>query len=144
VGNVYLEDIGGAQAQMLGSRLKEQYGADYYVIGTEFYGGRFLAWDICGGYYSAFVSHQAVLPGEEAYAHHLHQADIPLYYLDLSGVDYATVETNWLMGPMNIRFIGASYCADFDAEFYFSTSLPVQYDGMVFFEDTHPVTRITF
>jgi hypothetical protein len=40
--------------------------------------------------------------------------------------------------------IGASYCAADDAEYYYSTSLPVHYDGIVHFEVTSPTTSITF
>jgi erythromycin esterase len=144
VGNTYLEDIAGVPAQMLGSRLKEQYGEDYYIIGTEFYGGSFLAWDRCEGNPLVFTEHQAARPREGAYAYRFHQAGIPLFYLDLSQVDYSLEETSWLMGPLNIRFIGASYCTADDAEYYYSTSLPEHYDGIVHFEVTSPTTSITF
>ncbi len=143
VGNVSLQD-GGTQASMLGARLKERFGDDYYIIGTEFYGGRFQAWDVCGDDLGGFIVHEAAHPGENTYAYQLHQADIPLFFLDLSKVDYSVTAAHWLLGPMNIRFIGASYCADFDEEFYYSTSLPNHYDAIVYFEDTSPTTRITF
>ncbi|MGD2151787.1 MAG: erythromycin esterase family protein [Gemmatimonadales bacterium] len=143
VGNTYLENS-GTQAQMLGSRLKEQYGEDYYIIGTEFYGGSFLAWDRCEGNPLVFTEHRAARPREDAYAYWLHQAGIPLFYLDLSQVNYSLEETSWLVGPLNIRLIGASYCAADDAEYYYSTSLPVHYDGIVHFEVTSPTTSIAF
>lgn len=143
VGNVYREYRGGP-AQMLGSRLKEQYGENYYIIGTEFYGGRFLAWDRCEGNPRVFAEHRAARPREDAYAYYFHQAGIPLFYLDLSRVDYSLEETSWLLGPMNIRIIGASYCTADDAEHYYSTSLPVHYDGIVHFEVTNPTTSISF
>lgn len=144
VGNVYLDDISETPTQMLGSRLKEQYGEDYYIIGTEFYRGRFMAWGFCGGEYTDFIVHQAAQPGEDTYAYRFHQAGIPLFYLDLTRVDYSVEEASWLMGPMNVRMIAADYCAENDAEYYYSTSLPVHYDGIVHFECTDPITRITF
>lgn len=144
VGNIYLDDIAGVPAQMLGSRLKEQYGDDYYIIGTEFYGGSFMAWEYCGGTYTDFMVHQAATPGASTYTHRFHEADIPLFYLDLNEVDYSMEEAGWLLGPMNIRFIGADYCEQNDAAYYYSTSLPVHYDGIVHFESTTPTTSITF
>jgi erythromycin esterase len=144
VGDTYLEDEGGAQGRMLGSRLKEQYGDDYYIIGTEFYGGSFLAWDACPGHPFEFVAHQAANPEQTAYSFWLHATDIPLFYLDLRRVDYSRPETRWLAGPLNVRLIGASYCADYDAEYYYPTSLPVHYDGIIHFADTNPTTPITF
>jgi erythromycin esterase len=143
VGNTYLKDQ-GTLGRMLGSRLKEQYGADYYIIGTEFYSGEFLAWDRCAGHPFEFTIHQAALPGEDTYSYWLQQAGLPLFYLDLSRVDFSLEETSWLEGPMRIRRIGASYCADDDADFYLTTSLPVHYDGIIHFEDTNPATSITF
>lgn len=143
VGNAYLPDA-GTESQMLGSRLKERYGDAYYVIGTEFHGGRFLAWDVCSGTYTAFVEHPAAMPVDGSYASRFHQAGMPLFYLDLKGVDYAQPETEWLTGPLPIRFIGASYCAALDREFYLSVSMPEWYDGIVHFETTTPTTRITF
>ncbi|UCF40491.1 MAG: erythromycin esterase family protein [Gemmatimonadota bacterium] len=144
VWNGYLEDVGGIQARSVGARLKEQYGDDYYIIGTEFYGGQFMAWDVCDGYYSAFVVHQAALPKSNTYEFRLQQAGEPLFFLDVSGIDESVDEASWLMGPMNSRVIGASYCQRNDAEFYYSIPLPVYYDGLVHFESTNPVTRITF
>jgi erythromycin esterase len=145
VGNVYLDDIAGVPAQMLGSRLKEQYGEDYYIIGTEFYGGRFMAWDVCPGYYTEFTVHQAALPNQSTYSFRLmQQGGIPLFLLDLSRIDYSDAAASWLMGPWNVRMIGADYCQQNDAEYYYATSLPADYDGIVHFEDTSPVTRISF
>ena len=143
VGNAYLPDA-GTESQMLGSRLKERYGDAYYVIGTEFHGGRFLAWDVCSGTYTTFREHSAAMPVNASYTHRFHQTGVPLFYLDLSRVDYARPETAWLMGPRPIRFIGASYCAAQDWAFYLPVSLPEWYNGIVHFETTTPTTRITF
>ncbi|UCG85010.1 MAG: erythromycin esterase family protein [Gemmatimonadota bacterium] len=143
VGNWYRPDR-DTQAQMLGSRLKEQYGDDYYVIATEFYGGRFRAWEYCGGNYTAMIEHVAAQPGDDTYTHLFHQAAIPLFYLDLSKVDYTLPETAWLMGPLKARDIGASYCAAEDSYYYSELSLPDKYDGIVHFETTNPTTPITF
>ncbi|MBE0592378.1 MAG: erythromycin esterase family protein [Gemmatimonadales bacterium] len=143
VGDAYLPDA-GTESQMLGSRLKERYGDAYYVIGTEFFGGRFLAWDVCSGTYTAFVEHSAAMPLTISYTHRFHQAGIPLFYLDLNAVDYSRSESAWLTGPLLIRFIGAEYCAAQDGAFYLPVSLPEWYDGIVHFETTTPTTRITF
>jgi erythromycin esterase len=143
VGNRYLPDH-DTRSQMLGSRLKEQYGDDYYVIGTEFYGGRFLAWESCGGTLTTFTEHVAAVPGNDTYTYRFHQAGISLFYLDLRTVDYTLPETAWLMGPLKARFIGASYCAAEDSWYYELESLPADYDAIVHFETTNPTTRITF
>ena len=53
-------------------------------------------------------------------------------------------EAAWLQGPRDVRFIGADYCAARDSEYYFSASLPTLYDGIIFFDQTSAVTRVTF
>jgi erythromycin esterase len=143
VGNVYLPD-GDTTAQMLGSRLKQQYGDDYYVIATEFYLGRFLAWEYCGGNRTDFIEHAAAQPNDDTYSHYFRQTGIPLFYLDLKTVDYNLPETAWLLGPLKMRHIGASYCAAEDSYYYDELSLPDTYDGIVHFATTWPTTPITF
>ena len=142
VGNTYLEDS-GTEAQMVGSRLRAQHGDDYYVIATEFYGGSFQAWDACPGHEFTFTVHQAAAPSSDTYAAHFHQEALPLFYLDLRGADYALPGAGRIMGPWDLRYIGASYCAQYDTEFTRPASLPEEFDGIVYFETTTPTTRIT-
>ncbi|KPK84747.1 MAG: hypothetical protein AMS27_09080 [Bacteroides sp. SM23_62_1] len=143
VGNCYLDDA-GSTAQMLGSRLKEQYGDDYYVIATEFYSGRFYAWDICEGHTYTFWTHSAALPDETSYAYHFHSAGIPVFFLDLRHTDYTLEAAKWLLGPMKIRFIGALYCPMDDPYYYDTISLPANYDGVIFFDEITQTTPISF
>jgi erythromycin esterase len=144
VGNTLLEDW-DTMARMLGSRLRENYGSDYYVVATEFYGGQFLALDRCPGHAYEMITQTAVPPGTESYPGLLHAEGIPLFFLDLRGVDYSRDDTAWLMGPRTMRFIGASYCPEYDVEWYTrEVSLPEEYDGVIYVEETHPTTRITF
>lgn len=144
VGNTFLQD-NGTEAQMLGSRLKNLFGSDYYVIGTEFYSGHFLAWDHCNGHEFAFVPHEAALPLGDTYACRFHQEGMPLFFLDLNGINGSMEKTDWLNGPLRMRFIGASYCPDEDRENYYRwVSLPVEFDGILFFEETHPTTPVNY
>jgi len=143
VGNCYLDDA-GSEAKMLGSRLKEQYGDDYYVIATEFYNGRFYAWDRCEGHAYTFWVHSAALPDETSYAYYFHGAGIPIFFLDLRHTDYTVEAAKWLLGPMKLRFIGASYCPMDDIYYYDTVSLPVNYDGIIFFEEITQTTPISF
>ncbi len=143
VGNCYLEDAGG-KAQMLGARLKEQYGNDYYVIATEFYSGRFYAWDRCEGHAYTFWVHSAALPDENSYAYHFHSAAIPIFFLDLRHINNTNENAVWLIGPMKLRFIGASYCPLDDAYYYDTISLPANYDGIIFFEEITQTTPVSF
>ena len=145
VGNTILNDGQGGPAQMLGHRLKAQLGDDYYTIATEFYAGQFLAWDICPGHEYAFVTHDAALPFEGCYAFRFHQEGIPLFFLDLREIDYSLEEAAWLAGSLQLRHIGASYCTDKDWPYHYRRiSLPDEYDGIIYFEDTSPVTPVSF
>jgi erythromycin esterase len=144
VGNTYLEDW-DTMAQMLGSRLRERHGSDYYVVATEFYGGQFRALDRCPGHAYQLITHTAVVPDPQSYPGLLHAEGIPLFFLDLRGVDYSREDTSWLSGPRRMRFIGASYCPEYDVEWYSRVvSLPQEFDGVIYIEQTHPVTPISF
>ncbi len=143
VGNCHLEN-NGEIAHMLGSRLKNQYGDDYYVIATEFFRGEFYAGDCCDGHDYSFIIQSAAIPSSSTYAYYFHNAGIPVFFLDLRNVDYTDEGAEWLLGPRRLRFIGASYCADYDHYFYDTISLPEEYDGLIFFEDISPTTRVFF
>lgn len=145
VGNTILSDNQNTEAQMLGARLKIKYGAEYYVIATEFFGGQFLAWDSCEGHEYLFITQQAATPKDDSYAYKFDLAGIPLFYLDLSRLDYSLEKTGWLTGPLKMRFIGANYCPEYDREYYNrEVSLPQEYDGIIFFENTHPANPVSF
>jgi len=144
VGNTLLEDW-DTMARMLGSRLREHFGSEYYVVATEFYGGQFLARDRCPGHAYDLITQTAVVPGSDSYPGLLHAEGIPLFFLDLRGADYSRDDTAWLVGPRTMRFIGASYCPEYDVEWYTrQVSLPEEFDGVIYVEQTHPTTPISF
>ena len=134
----------GTRAQMLGSRLREQYGNDYYIIATEFYSGQFYAWDVCDGHAYNFVVQNAALPDEFSYAYQFHSIGIPVFYLDLRYQDYSEYGAGWLKGPMKSRIIGATYCPEYDQYYYDTISLPDFYDGVIFFEEIKQTTQVSF
>jgi erythromycin esterase len=137
----YWFDTGGA-ARMLGSRLREQFGDTYYPIGTEFYGGQFLAWDICEGHTREMISQSVGAPPGDSYTYMFKQADEPFFYLDIRHIDYSDNGAQWLMDPARLRAIGASYCLGYDSYFYDTISLPEFFDGMMFVETSTPITPI--
>jgi erythromycin esterase-like protein len=138
-----MEDTGG-KARMLGYRLNEQYGASYYSIATEFYCGQFLAWDECEGHEFQFIGLNAHIPPVDSYTNWFEQAGVPLFFLDLSQINYRGRDAAWLSGPKKIRMIGATYCYSFDNKYYDIISLPEYYDGIVFIESSRPTTIINF
>ena len=141
--NGYMNDVNG-KAKMLGYRLRSQFGSSYYPIATEFYGGHFLAWDECAGHDFLFIDHTVASPPGESYTYRLKQALVPLYYLDLSRINYSDPNSAWIQGPEKVRMIGATYCFNNDLQYYDTLSLPEYYDGIVFVANSHPTTRITF
>ncbi|MBN1781857.1 erythromycin esterase family protein [bacterium] len=144
VGNTILIDNAEFPSRMLGLRLRDLYGDDYYVIGTEFWGGQFMAWNGCEDQAFEFTVHQAAVPPENSYAYRFHKDGPPLFFLDLRHTDVSMNEAAWLAGPLNMRFIGATYCALEDRQFYRSMSMTEEFDGLVFFETTNPATPVTF
>ena len=144
VRNGYFPDAEGTNARMLGSRLREQFGSSYYTIATQFYDGNFLAWDECEDHDYLFIDHQAAIPPVDSYPGLFWQTGVPLFFLDLSQIDYTGERASWLLEPRMLREIGATYCKDLDPQYYYNLSLPERYDGIVFVKTSHPTTKITF
>jgi erythromycin esterase len=139
----YWWDTGG-KVRILGSRLRDQFGSLYYPIATEFYGGHFRAWDVCEGHDYLFISQTAAAPPGDSYTYMFKQAGIPFFYLDIRHIDFSDSDALWVMGPYRIRSIGATYCFNHDLLFYDTISLPEYYDGLMFVENSTPITPITF
>jgi erythromycin esterase len=144
VRNGYSPDAEGTIARMLGSRLHEKYGSSYYTIATQFYDGNFLAWDECEDHDFLFINHQAAIPPVDSYPGLFWQTGVPLFFLDLSQIDYTGNRTSWLLEPRMLREIGATYCKYSDLQYYYNLSLPENYDGIVFVKTSHPITKINF
>jgi erythromycin esterase len=140
----HLLDAGGTHARMLGSRLREQFGNDYYVIATDFYGGQFYAWDECSGHSMTFIKQTAAEPPVHSYTWWFGETGFPIFFLPLRPLDYNIPEASWLLGPKRIRMIGAMYCSGNDRNYYDTLSLPENYDAILFFQQTNPTTRISF
>jgi erythromycin esterase len=139
----YWLDTGG-KVRILGSRLREQFGASYYPIGTEFYGGHFRAWDACYGHDYLFISQTVAAPPGDSYTYMFKQAQVPFFFLDLKHIDYSDSGTEWILGPARLRSIGASYCFSHDLIYYDTISLPEYYDALMFVETSSPTTPISF
>ena len=131
-----------SKATTLGLRLREQFGNAYYPIGTEFYGGRFRAWNICPGATYEFGVQEVAAPPGDSYTYMFRQAEEPFYYLDIRHIDYSDEGAAWIAGPARIRAIGASYCMAYDQYFYDTISLPEFFDGLMFVQTSTPITPV--
>ena len=131
-----------SKARTLGSRLREQFGNAYYPVGTEFYGGKFRAWNICPGNAYEFSIQQVASPPGDSYTWMLKQAEEPFFYLDIRHIDYSDDGSSWITGPARMRAIGASYCMDYDKYFYDTISLPEFFDGLMFVKTSTPITPV--
>jgi erythromycin esterase len=132
-------------ARTMGSHLRQEYQDDMVIVGFSFFRGSFNAknfnmWNGIGD----LTSHTAGPPPEDSYSHYFHGANMPRMILGLDGVDFNTGGTYWLPGPRRFRSIGALYDDSNPLNYFYDARLPVEYDVIVYFENTTPSVLLPF
>lgn len=128
----------------MGDFLRAELGDDLVVVGFDFYRGHFTAVRRIGETNQGLATHSVDAPPWGTYEHYFRAADIPRFLLDLRGVDYSTPATQWLAGPRPMRSVGAVYDSDHPGQYFVSdTRMPLEYDVMIYFEDTYATQVLT-
>ena len=132
-------------ARTMGSHLRQQYQDDMVIVGFNFFGGSFNAksFDIWNGL-GDLTPHTVEPPPEDSYSYHFYSANMPRMILDLRGVDYDSTATDWLPGPRRFRSIGALYDDTNPLNYFYDAKLPVEYDVIIYFENTTPSVLLPF
>jgi erythromycin esterase len=128
----------------MGEVLRGALGDDLVTVGLDFYAGELTVVLRTNGAYQGLVSQAVHAPPLDTYEHYFQAAGIPRFLLDLRGVDYTTSATQWLVGPRPMRSVGATY--DFyrpSTRFVSDTRLPLEYDVMIYVEDSHATEVLT-
>lgn len=127
---------------MLGLRLKEKYGDQYFNICTEFFNGSFWSWDECEGHDFAFRIHNPQIPNNGYFSYYLNQSEKPIFFMNFNDLDISVTEADWLKNEKRIHVIGGTYCSEKDTGNYYSQKINITeyYDAIFFFKYTHPTT----
>jgi erythromycin esterase len=122
----------------MGAYLREQYGNEMVIFGFTFYSGRLNALTKSGPeQFGAMAVHEVEPPPENSCEYYFHKAGIPLFFLDLRGVEPGPA-AGWLLEPCLYRYVGSGYQVDAPLEQFKEAVLPNMFDVMVYFQDTSP------
>lgn len=129
--NYHVSRVPAAQ----GSYLSRIYTADYVALGFAFHEGNYSA--VRDGRLVSDNAAASSFPGSVEYV--FHQTGLPRFILDLrrAGRDNGGA---WLLGQNEFREIGA-VAAD---GYALRSSLPVDYDAIIFFDQTTPTVLLPF
>lgn len=126
----------------MGELLAEQYGDEYYVIGTEFYISRFLAPDSMSGERTEF---EVQNDSEERLAFVLHQSGKERLFFDIIGAAADPKLEGYLKAKQPFSMIGESFSRLTGAsEMGYTQKLaPLEaFDGLIFVDEAAPSTML--
>lgn len=89
---------------VMGMHLREQFGADYLVIGFTTFEGQFYAYDMNGRGRESFSVPKVA---NNSIAHYFYSAQIPLGIVDLREAQAGQPETDWLFQETDWLYAGA-------------------------------------
>ena len=130
--NAHIKEWG--QEKLMGERLSERFGDDYFSLGFAFYGGDFRA-EPSGGKPQAYSIQDAPAQSVEGVFHTL---GLPLFALDLRAAEQ---EAPWLAAPQDIRTIIGSVANDYQTSFL-ERQLPKEYDAVIFVDQMTPTNLL--
>jgi len=140
IGNAAATEMGQSRNELnLGQLCREKFGSDAALVGFGTHHGTVAAahdWD-------GPMEIMRVRPArEDSYEYPMHQAGQPRFLLDLRpGVHDSLRER--LAPPRLERFIGVIYRPQTELQsHYANASLPAQFDGFVWFDETHAVSPL--
>jgi erythromycin esterase len=128
--NMHIEDIGSQKT--MGSILKERYQDDLVICGFSFYKGYFNALSSN----APLLTYYAPAPLLNSYAYYFRSSYIPRFFLDLRYLEFDSNASEWLLGPLLWRSIGAYYYNNVPEYHFQSRHLPLEYDVIIYFQDT--------
>ena len=118
-----------------GDHLRERFGNDYYVIGTCFYQGTYMAGNIYKNNRYMAVSANPGMPG--SYEYLFESLKKPYIFLNWRNIP-KTKENAWLFQPMLFRIVGGIW----NNNEYYPFPLTERFDAIVFMETTLPTNPL--
>src|SRR4051812_13865957 len=141
IGNAAFTDMGMHREELnIGQLAKEKFGADARLIGFGTHTGTVAAADDWDGP----MKIKRVRPSmPESHERMSHDSEVPSFLLDLREGERDEGLASELMEPRLERFIGVIYRPETERWSHYSEAiLPKQFDGWVWFDETHAVTPL--
>ncbi len=128
----------------MGGYLRSWYGDQMVVFGFDFYLGSFNAVTNHGGVYGALTAFRAENPYSDSYEYVFRGSNVPRFFLDLRDPSSPPAVGSWILGPRQLRHVGATYDDIYRRLYFYSTQLPKEFDVVVYFQDTSPSVLLPF
>ena len=129
----------------MGSYLRETYGSKLYALGFAFDSGEIRAVKMTGGRMSGQAVPLPVPPAQAGTGDAvLHQAGLPLFFLDFHAIAPGSVLGGWLASPHPFRMPGAAWDPAEAALFAQPVVLQTTYDGLIYVDVSHASRELPF
>lgn len=115
-----------ASSPSMGYFLRQRFAGGYVPIGFLFFAGTFNAVH----QFEKLSRQTAPTPPIGTYEAAFQAAGLPVSLLDL----HSPTLPSWLIGPRAHRDVGATYMPNYDQNFYYNTSLPTEFDLVIYVE----------
>jgi erythromycin esterase len=133
------KDMAGYKIETLGSRLKKQFGANYYSVGFDFGSGKLTGYNIKNGKNLGRVIRILDKPYKNTYAQTLIKAQPDVYFIDMAQAIGNNTASKFFSTKMQQLFLGGPGF-DPDNIFLFKRKLAEVYDGIIFVKHISPTT----
>lgn len=134
-----------APTRRMGSYLRETYGSKLYALGFAFNSGEIRAVRMTGGRMSGRAVPLPVSPAQAGTGDAvLHQASLPLFFLDFHAVPPGSILGGWLAASHPFRMPGAAWDPSEAAMFAQPVVLQATYDGLIYVDISHASRELPF
>jgi erythromycin esterase len=127
--------VSGLQMRMGGYLLASLH-SDYFNIGFSFRTGSFTAYRMNGSQNLGLGTQTVNELVVQSYPHYFGTSQYPQFLLDLRNRNSTSDSTAWLHGPREMRSIGAIFDPGAPLRYWYTTSLPAEFDAIIHFQNT--------
>jgi erythromycin esterase len=132
-------DPGNGQEKRMGAWLRERFGKDLYVVGFAFRKGEVRAVGLENGVNKGVGVWPVQSSPEGSGDAILSAAGMPIFFLNIAGLPHGGALATWLAQPHLFHEFGAVVPIGDPESGLDSGVLAKDFDGLVFFEDTHAI-----
>jgi erythromycin esterase len=135
--DVHVASDAGRDSRKMGGWLRERFGTELYVVGFAFRRGEVRAVGIESGVGKGYADWPVQASPEGSGDAILSAAGMPLFFLNMTGLPHDGALSGWLAEPHLFHNVTGLVAIGGEDSNLDSSSLPKDFDGLIFMEDTH-------
>lgn len=129
--------------EWMGYHLRKQFGSDMVIMGFSFGEGKFNAVESNGTSYTGLKPLSTSFAADNSFEYQFRRLQLPRFFVDLR--TFATTpDGRWMQEPRPLRSIGAVFAPSYEKNYFYSTTLPKEYDVMIYFGTTQASVLLPF